>query len=89
MHRRVTLQQFGCARVLVAVETLGGEQSIDVCRCEATAVGFAAQCYRTGRSALAFKRAGPDAQPVPGALIHGLWHTYATELAAADVSVYT
>ena len=37
----------------------------------------------------AFKRAGPDAQPVPGALIHGLRHTYATELAASDVSVYT
>jgi integrase/recombinase XerC len=37
----------------------------------------------------AFKRAGPDAQPVPGALIHGLRHTYATELAGADVSVYT
>jgi integrase/recombinase XerC len=37
----------------------------------------------------AFKRAGPDAQPVPGALIHGLRHTYATELAAAQVSVYT
>ena len=29
----------------------------------------------------AFKRAGPDAQPVPGALVHGLRHTYATELA--------
>ncbi|WP_142394136.1 tyrosine-type recombinase/integrase, partial [Mycobacterium avium] len=37
----------------------------------------------------AFKRAGPDAQPVPGALIHGLRHTYATELAGSDVSVYT
>lgn len=37
----------------------------------------------------AFKRAGPDAQPVPGALVHGLRHTYATELAASDVSVYT
>jgi integrase/recombinase XerC len=37
----------------------------------------------------AFKHAGPDAQPVPGALVHGLRHTYATELAAADVSVYT
>jgi integrase len=24
----------------------------------------------------AFKRAGPDAQPVPGALVHGLRHTY-------------
>ncbi|MCB2036104.1 MAG: tyrosine-type recombinase/integrase, partial [Ottowia sp.] len=29
----------------------------------------------------AFHRAGPDAQPVPGALVHGLRHTYATELA--------
>jgi site-specific recombinase XerD len=37
----------------------------------------------------AFKRAGSDAQPVPGAMVHGLRHTYATELAAADVSVYT
>jgi site-specific recombinase XerD len=37
----------------------------------------------------AFKRAGSGAQPVPGALIHGLRHTYATELASSDVSVYT
>jgi integrase len=37
----------------------------------------------------AFNRAGPGAQPVPGALIHGLRHTYATELAGSDVSVYT
>lgn len=37
----------------------------------------------------AFKRAGPDAQPVSGALVHGLRHTYATELAGSDVSVYT
>ena len=36
-----------------------------------------------------FNRAGPEAQPVPGALVHGLRHTYATELAGADVSVYT
>ena len=36
-----------------------------------------------------FKRAGPDAQPVSGALVHGLRHTYATELAGSDVSVYT
>jgi len=36
-----------------------------------------------------FKRAGLEAQPVPGALVHGLRRTYATELAAADVSVYT
>jgi integrase/recombinase XerC len=37
----------------------------------------------------AFKRAGPEAQPVPGALVHGRRHTYATELAGSDVSVYT
>jgi integrase/recombinase XerC len=37
----------------------------------------------------AFKRAGPEAQPVAGALVHGLRHTYATELAGSDVSVYT
>jgi integrase/recombinase XerC len=37
----------------------------------------------------AFKRAGPDAQPVPGAMVHGLRHTYATELASSEVSVYT
>lgn len=36
-----------------------------------------------------FRRAGPDAQPVEGALVHGLRHTFATELANADVSVYT
>jgi hypothetical protein len=37
----------------------------------------------------AFRRAAPDAQPVRGALVHGLRHTYATELANSDVSVYT
>lgn len=37
----------------------------------------------------AFKLAGPDAQPVPGAMVHGLRHTFATELASANVSVYT
>jgi integrase/recombinase XerC len=37
----------------------------------------------------AFKLAGPSAQPVPGALVHGLRHTYATELAGSDVNVYT
>lgn len=37
----------------------------------------------------AFRLAGPEAQPVPGALVHGLRHTYATELASSDVSVYT
>jgi integrase len=29
------------------------------------------------------------AQSLPGALVHGLRHTYATELADSDVSVYT
>jgi integrase/recombinase XerC len=37
----------------------------------------------------AFRLAGPEAQPVRGALVHGLRHTYATELANAEVSVYT
>jgi site-specific recombinase XerD len=37
----------------------------------------------------AFKHAGPDARPVPGALVHGFRHTYATELATSNVSVYT
>ncbi|MGB5797205.1 MAG: tyrosine-type recombinase/integrase [Mycolicibacter algericus] len=37
----------------------------------------------------AFKRAGPSAQPVPGAMVHGLRHTFATELAGANVNVYT
>lgn len=37
----------------------------------------------------AFKRAGPEIQAVPGALVHGFRHTYATELASSDVSVYT
>lgn len=37
----------------------------------------------------AFKRAGPTAHHAPGAMIHGLRHTYATELANSDVSVYT
>lgn len=41
------------------------------------------------RVARAFRLAGPDAQPVAGALVHGLRHTYATELAGADVNVYT
>ena len=36
----------------------------------------------------AFRRAGPNAQPVHGALVHGLRHTYATELANSGVSVY-
>lgn len=45
----------------------------------------AAIAHRTGVQT----RAGPDAPPVPGALVHGLRHTYATELAGSDVSVYT
>ena len=36
----------------------------------------------------AFKRAGPDAGRAPGALIHALRHTYATELANTNISVY-
>lgn len=42
--------------------------------------------YRVKR---AFRLTGPDAQPVEGALVHGFRHTYATELANADVNVYT
>lgn len=37
----------------------------------------------------AFKRAGPDAHHMPGAMVHSLRHTYATELAGVDVNVYT
>jgi hypothetical protein len=37
----------------------------------------------------AFKLAGPDAQRAPGALVHALRHTYATELANPNASVYT
>src|SRR4029077_12923125 len=37
----------------------------------------------------AFRRHGPDAPRVPGALVHGLRHTYATELANSNISVYT
>ena len=37
----------------------------------------------------AFRRAGIDADPARGALVHGLRHTFATELANSDVSVYT
>jgi integrase/recombinase XerC len=37
----------------------------------------------------AFKKAGLDGQRARGTLVHGLRHTYATELANADVSVYT
>lgn len=36
-----------------------------------------------------FKRAVPDAQPVPGALVHGVRHAYVTELTSPGVSVYT
>ncbi|MBS9535590.1 tyrosine-type recombinase/integrase [Mycobacterium sp. M1] len=41
------------------------------------------------RIARAFKNAGGDAMPVPGAITHSLRHTYATELAHANVSIYT
>jgi integrase/recombinase XerC len=37
----------------------------------------------------AFRRGGIDADRAHGALVHGLRHTFATELANADVSVYT
>lgn len=37
----------------------------------------------------AFKNAGINGERSPGALVHGLRHTFATELANADVSVYT
>ena len=36
----------------------------------------------------AFKLAGPDAHRSPGALVHALRHTYATELANTNISVY-
>lgn len=36
----------------------------------------------------AFRRAGIDDQRARGALVHGLRHTFATELAQSDVSVY-
>lgn len=37
----------------------------------------------------AFKKAGVDSERSSGALVHGLRHTFATELANANVSVYT
>lgn len=37
----------------------------------------------------AFKKAGIDGVRARGALVHGLRHTFATELANSDVSVYT
>jgi integrase/recombinase XerC len=37
----------------------------------------------------AFRRAGIDAERARGALVHGLRHTFATELANSEVSVYT
>jgi integrase/recombinase XerC len=37
----------------------------------------------------AFRRAGIDGDRARGALVHGLRHTFATELAGSDVSVYT
>jgi site-specific recombinase XerD len=37
----------------------------------------------------AFRRAGIDGARARGALVHGLRHTFATELANAEVSVYT
>jgi integrase len=37
----------------------------------------------------AFEKAGLNGQRAQGALVHGFRHTFATELASADVSVYT
>ena len=37
----------------------------------------------------AFRRARIDGDRARGALVHGLRHTFATELANSDVSVYT
>ena len=37
----------------------------------------------------AFKAAGPDAHRARGALVHALRHTYATELANTNISVYS
>jgi site-specific recombinase XerD len=37
----------------------------------------------------AFRRAGIDGERTRGALVHGLRHTFATELANSHVSVYT
>jgi integrase len=37
----------------------------------------------------AFKKAGINGERSPGALVHGLRHTFATELANANISVYT
>ena len=37
----------------------------------------------------AFRRAGIDADRARGALVRGLRHTFATELANSEVSVYT
>ncbi|BDX32367.1 integrase [Mycobacterium antarcticum] len=37
----------------------------------------------------AFKKAGINGERPPGVLVHGLRHTFATELANANVSVYT
>jgi len=41
------------------------------------------------RALRAFRRAGINAERARWALVHGLRHTYATELANASVSVYT
>jgi site-specific recombinase XerD len=42
--------------------------------------------YRVLRT---FRRAGIDAERARGALVHSLRHTFATDLAYADVSAYT
>jgi integrase len=43
----------------------------------------------THRALRAFRQAGIDTTRAKGALLHGLRHTFATELANADISVYT
>jgi integrase len=42
-----------------------------------------------GRVCVASKKAGRNGERPSGALVHGLRHTFATELANAHVSVYT
>lgn len=75
-----------------AIPTLPSQVSHDGLRYRrSSSVAMASESPGTPQSRIkrAFKRASPDAQPVPGALVHGLRHTFATELAGSDVSVYT
>jgi hypothetical protein len=57
--------------------------------CSWVATGNASPKARCNRGSGAPRQAGPDAPPVPGALIHGLCHTPPTELDNAEVNVYT